>query len=137
MAKDCYMRKSNITIIKKIISKSKITDLRHWNFCTNCNQDIENFCRREQDQKLILIYWLSSLVVSSSRCGCINSEIKGTTTYLKQSEENEKATKEEAMRNLRFKGSMRFDEGNGIAGMSVFLFEIWVEVQVFTGKNCR
>lgn len=56
MAKDCYMRKSNITIIKKIISKSKITDLRHWNFCTNCNQDIENFCRREQDQKLILIY---------------------------------------------------------------------------------
>ena len=41
------------------------------------------------------------------------------------------------MRNLRFKGSMRFDEGNGIAGMSVFLFEIWVEVQVFTGKNYR
>ena len=92
MAEDCYMRKSNITVIKKITSKSKITDLQHWNFCTNCNQDIENFCRREQDQKLMLIYWLSSLVVSSSRCGCINSEIKGTKTYLKQSEENEKAT---------------------------------------------
>ena len=31
---------------------------------------------------------------------------------------------------------MKLDDGSGVAGISVFQFEIWVEVQLCSGGNC-
>ena len=65
-------------------------------------------------------------------------ELRDQQQYLKQLEKKEKAKKEAITSKIRFQGTMKHDEGSGVAGMSdVSVRDLGESTGAFTGENCR